>query len=433
MDEIQERQQALVDQLKEQNCITTPVVEQAFLSVPRHLFLPGEPLDKVYADRSVVVRQDDEGNWTSSSSQPAIMAIMLEQLDLKPGQRVLEIGSGTGFNAALIASIVGTSGAVVTVDIQPDLVQGAREALDRAGYGWVQALAGDGGYGYPEGAPYDRIILSVASSVIAPAWREQLAPGGRLVLPLALPGGQQSVAFERRGQELVSLSASRCGFMGLQGDLRAAPVAEIQIGPDPSLRLFLAFDGERGLPTSAEQFAAWLSEPGRDWATGVETTLPEIWHSFFPWASLQGAQGGERTDLRAGLAARGDLADQEIISALWGLAGERKGAYTFAWIEADGAAAMTWPAGQPLPVVDDQHSSDAALKVYVRQLGPGHHAAQRLVESIQEWDHAGRPEPKWQIRALCAEMAYTPREGEFLLDRKWTKLVIRYQLSERGA
>ena len=104
MDEIQARQQALVDHLQEQNCITTPVVERAFLTVPRHLFLPGEPLDKVYADRSVVVRRDAGGQWTSSSSQPAIMAIMLKQLDLKPGQRVLEIGAGTGFNAALIAA-----------------------------------------------------------------------------------------------------------------------------------------------------------------------------------------------------------------------------------------------------------------------------------------------------------------------------------------
>ena len=188
MDEIQARQQALVDHLKEENCITTPVVEQAFLSVPRHLFLPGEPLDKVYSDQSIVVRRDAEGQWTSSSSQPAIMAIMLEQLDLKPGQRVLEIGAGTGFNAALIASVVGSGGVVVTVDIQPDLIEHARKGLGRAGYDWVQTVAGDGGYGYPEGAPYDRIILSVASSVIAPAWREQLAPGGKLVLPLALPG-----------------------------------------------------------------------------------------------------------------------------------------------------------------------------------------------------------------------------------------------------
>ena len=104
MDEVQARQQSLVDHLKEENCITTSQIEQAFLTVPRHLFLPEEPLDKVYSDRSIAVRRDAKGQWTSSSSQPAIMAIMLEQLDLKSGQRVLEIGAGTGFNAALIAA-----------------------------------------------------------------------------------------------------------------------------------------------------------------------------------------------------------------------------------------------------------------------------------------------------------------------------------------
>jgi protein-L-isoaspartate(D-aspartate) O-methyltransferase len=430
MDDIQARQRSLVDQLKEQDCITTSAVEQAFLAVPRHRFLPGEPLDNVYADRSVITRRDAEGRPTSSSSQPAIMAIMLEQLDLKPGQRVLEIGAGTGFNAALIASIVGPDGAVVTVDIQPDLVKGAREALDRAGYGWIQAIAGDGGYGYAEGAPYDRIILSVASSVIAPAWRKQLAPGGKLVLPLALPGGQQSVAFERRDQELVSLSASGCGFMGLQGDFGSSQVAEIQIGPDPNLCLFLAFDGERGLPTSADQFAAWLSEPGQDWATEVTTTMPEIGDRFFPWASLQGVQGNERADLRAGLSARGDLADQQVIPALWGLDGERKGMHTFVLIEAGGAAALMRPPGQTPPLIDVDHPPDhppTAFELYVRQLGPDSHAGQCLVETIQDWDGAGRPEPNWHIRALPAEMAYTSKEGEFLLDRKWTKLVVRYQ------
>jgi protein-L-isoaspartate(D-aspartate) O-methyltransferase len=426
MDEAQARQQTLVDHLKEQNCITTPLIEQAFLAVPRHLFLPGEPLDKVYADRSIVVRPDAEGQWTSSSSQPAIMAIMLEQLDLKPGQRVLEIGAGTGFNAALIASVVGSSGMVVTMDIQPDLVEHAQGCLDVAGYEWVQAVVGDGGYGYPEGAPYDRIILSVASSVIAPAWREQLVPGGRLVLPLALPGGQQSVAFEHRGQELVSVSAKGCGFMVLQGDFGPTPDTQVQIGPDPNLCLL--FGGERELPVAAGRFAGWLSEPGQDWATGVTTTMPEIGGSFFPWMSLQEPPGEERTALRAGLVAKGDLADQDLIPALHGLGGEWKAMHTFVLIEADGAAAMMRPPGQRPPLVDINHPQDPVpFELHVRQLGPDPHAAQCLVESIQEWDRAGRPETRWHIRALPAEMAYTPAEDEFLLDQEWTKLVIRYQ------
>mgnify|MGYP000615062634 CR=1 FL=1 len=176
-------------------------------------------------------------------------------------------------------------------------------------------------------------------------------------------------------------------------DLIFTQTRRIQIGPDPDLCLSLAFDGERALPTSAGQFYAWLSEPGQEWATGVTATLPEIWHSFFPWASLQGAKGDERTDLRAGLSARGDLADQEIIPVLWGLGGEKKGIHTFVWIEADGAAAMMWPPGQRFSLVDANHSPDRLFEVYVRQLGPGSGAAQRMVKRIQEWDRAGRPQP----------------------------------------
>ena len=96
---IQKYQQDLVEYLKQANHLKTPLVEEAFIKVPRHLFLPGEPLDKVYSDVAIVRKRGEEGQWTSSSSMPAIMAIMLEQLDLKPGQRVLEIGTGTGFNA----------------------------------------------------------------------------------------------------------------------------------------------------------------------------------------------------------------------------------------------------------------------------------------------------------------------------------------------
>jgi protein-L-isoaspartate(D-aspartate) O-methyltransferase len=428
MNEIQERQQALVNQLKEQGLITTPAIEQAFLAVPRHLFLPGESLDRVYRDWSVIIRRGAEGQPTSSSSQPAIMAIMLEQLDLQPGQRVLEIGAGTGFNAALIASVVGPGGAVVTVDIQPDLVEHARKCLDAAGYDWVQAIAGDGGYGYPEGAPYDRIILSVASSVIAPAWREQLAPDGRLVLPLALPGGQKAAAFQRRGQEWVSDSIKPCGFMVLQGAFAPSPPplpTRVQLGPDPNL--FLLFGGERELPVKADRFAAWLREPGQDWATGVTTTMPELGGSFYLWLRAQEPSGEEGTALGAQLIAAGDLADQAVIPALFGFGGERKAIHTFVLIEAGGAAALMRPPGQKPPLFDINHPPPApsVFELHVRQLGPATDVTQRLVKYIQEWDRAGRPrQVLQQIRLLPSEMAYTPAEGESLLEQEGAKLVL---------
>jgi hypothetical protein len=101
---------------------------------------------------------------------------------------------------------------------------------------------------------------------------------------------------------------------------------------------------------------------------------------------------------------------------------------TMVLVDADGAAAMMRPPGRRPPLTDVNSPWDRTpFEVYVRQLGTGSYAAQRLVATIQEWDRAGRPESRWHIRALPAEMAYIPTEGEFLLDRKWTKLVIRYQ------
>lgn len=107
--------QALVDKLKSERHIRTPRVEAAFRAVPRHLFLPGVPVAKVYRDEAIVTKRPG-GLPASSSSQPTIMAIMLEQLDLQPGQHVWELGAGTGYNAALMAHIVSDTGQVVTAE-----------------------------------------------------------------------------------------------------------------------------------------------------------------------------------------------------------------------------------------------------------------------------------------------------------------------------
>src|SRR4030081_2626179 len=109
---------------------------------------------------------------------------MLEQLDLRPGHHVLEIGAGTGYNAALMARIVGPAGAVTAVDIDEDLIARAAVHLAEAGVSGVELVAADGALGYPTGAPYDRIVLTVGSSDIRPEWVAQLGPGGRLLLPL---------------------------------------------------------------------------------------------------------------------------------------------------------------------------------------------------------------------------------------------------------
>src|SRR5580693_5696557 len=109
-------------------------IAAALRDVPRHLFLPHLPPEEAYLDDAIVTKRDADGQAISSSSQPAIMAIMLDQLDLSPGQRVLEIGAGTGYNAALMSHIVGPSGTVVSVDIDSDVAGQARDHLASAGY-----------------------------------------------------------------------------------------------------------------------------------------------------------------------------------------------------------------------------------------------------------------------------------------------------------
>jgi protein-L-isoaspartate(D-aspartate) O-methyltransferase len=424
---IHKYQQDLVESLKKSNYLKTPLVEEAFMKVPRHLFLPEEPLEKVYSDVAIVKKRGEKGQWTSSSSQPAIMAIMLEQLDLQPGHRVLEIGTGTGFNAALLASIVGPRGKVVTVDIQPDLVEEARRCLDVAGYAWVQTIVGDGGYGYADGAPYDRIILTVASEVITAAWREQLMPGGRLVLPFVVAGPQVTVAFEKQGEELVSVDVRACGFMPLQGAFAPTQPIQTQLGSDP--RLFMISEPGKELPVEADTIFTWLNQANQVWATGVTLTRSELEWGLSSWGILQLAQTQQPTSLSATLCAQGDLADQNIIPSLAGVGGEWKAMYSDVFIESEGMAALMRPPGQMAPLINIMYSEDTApFELYVRIFGQGIKAGQRLLEFIQNWDRSGRcTSLSWKIRAIPAAAEYQPAHDEFLLNKPWTKLIVSYQ------
>jgi protein-L-isoaspartate(D-aspartate) O-methyltransferase len=212
-------------------------VEAAFRAIPRHLFVPDRPLEEAYADRVIVTKEID-GMPASACEQPAIVAVMLELLALEPGQRVLEIGAGTGHTAALIAHIVGESGQVITLDIEPDLVSSARAHLALAGLERVQVVCADGGYGYPDAAPFDRVILTAGATDITRAWRAQLRPGGRLVMPLWLERDgslQVCVAFEKQADVLASVAIQRGGFMGLRGAFRTPLRQRAELGSEPGL------------------------------------------------------------------------------------------------------------------------------------------------------------------------------------------------------
>lgn len=205
----------LVEELKRAGFIRSELVERAFRSVPRHAFLPGTPLGQAYADKAVVTKWEGR-RPVSSASQPRLVAWMLEQLDIKPGMRILEIGSGTGYNAALLAHIAGPEN-VTTVEIDGDLAAMARDKLRSLGYGSVVVLAQDAADTSYAEASYDRIIVTVGAWDILPSWFEALAPGGKIVIPLSLNGIQCTACLQKVAGQLESRSIGTGGFMAMEG------------------------------------------------------------------------------------------------------------------------------------------------------------------------------------------------------------------------
>jgi len=273
----QEWRDRLVDALVAAGRICDAAVEAAFRAVPRELFLPGIPAAQAYHDEAVVTLWDSDRRPLSSSSQPSIMAAMLEQLAVQPGDRVLEVGAGTGYNAALLAHLAGASGHVVCVDIDEQVARQARAILDRAGRSTVEVIHADGVAGWAAGAPYDRIILTASARDLAPAWLAQLTRTGRLVLPLSLRGMQRSVAFVRDGEHLTSHSIVNCGFMPLRGALA---------GPDGSQPLgrpgtFVMHQGSQSINPGALQAA--LEQPGRLITLDIAVTDAQIMGELGLW------------------------------------------------------------------------------------------------------------------------------------------------------
>lgn len=361
---------ALTDQLLHGGLIRGGEVAEAFRTVPRHLFLPEVDPAKAYADEAIPVKWSADGRPLSSSSQPAIMAIMLEQLRLEPGQRVLEIGTGTGYNAALLAHIVGEAGTVATVDIDEDLATAARQRLHAAGYPSVVVASGDGAAGWPGGAPYDRIVVTASARDLAPAWTGQLRDGGRLVVPLSLRGMQQVVTFERAGDHLVSVSVVPGGFMPLTGELAADRDPVRPFGEVPGV--FLRVEEDRGLDLKALHAA--LSKPGQALPTGVTISGSYLFSGLGLWLALHDPGIGE-------LAAVGEAAGRNLIPAV--AIHITRMATTTVLVGETSLSAVARPPGAEEAVT---------FEAWVRGYGPdGDRLAERLAAAIRAWESAGRP------------------------------------------
>jgi protein-L-isoaspartate(D-aspartate) O-methyltransferase len=415
--ELARRQAALVDHLQASGVLTRPEVAAAFRAVPRHLFLPDLPADEVYRDEAIPTKME-AGRAISSSSQPAIMAIMLEQLNLSAGQRVLEIGAGTGYNAALLGRLAGAGGRVVTVDIDDDIVAAAQAHLAAAGSANVQVICADGVDGYPPAAPYDRIILTAGAWDIAPAWYNQLTPGGRLVLPLRLASGpQESVAFDKTqpGVEprFISQSARDCGFMPLRGAF-AGPEVITALGPLPGLSL--ATPGEP--PAGADLVFEWLSAPAEKRRTGLRTSEPEAFGSLSIWLGLHTAS-------LAALTAEGELAQRGVLPCLFQFTGSRPICSSLGLLAAGGLALLDRAADGSTrwqPESGEHELFELAMVGYGPQK---EQAAQHLLDLLASWDFAGRPSSsRLRLRVYRPDFPYQLAPGEVLVQKRWTQLVV---------
>lgn len=234
----------LVDRLRRDGHLHSDAVAAAFLAVPREVFLPAQAerdgLAAVYRDEAIVTRRDPTtGEPTSSSSQPAIMAPMLEALDVRPGHRVLEIGGGTGYNAALLAQLAGPHGVVISIELDAGVAAEARAALLAVGSP-ARVVVADGRAGIGSAGPVDRIIVTASTDVLPHAWYEDLVPGGRLVVPLRLSRAfstmQAVVTFVAVGDGFRSEQAIGGGFMPLRGGDRPSPPGRMVVRQPAEVR-----------------------------------------------------------------------------------------------------------------------------------------------------------------------------------------------------
>jgi protein-L-isoaspartate(D-aspartate) O-methyltransferase len=216
---------SMVAHLERSGVLNDAAVAAAMRHVSRHRFLPGVSLEAAYADRAVALKTTNS-EVVSSISQPGMIALMLELLAPERGNAVLEIGTGSGYNAALLSALVGPDGRVTSVELDAELAQRAQDALLENRNGNVRVVTGDGAAAV-EGT-FDRVIVTARSEDVAGAWWDAVAENGRIVVPLRLEtAGEYAVGFVRRGTVLRSSGLYPCAFIPLRGESAAPQSGDI--------------------------------------------------------------------------------------------------------------------------------------------------------------------------------------------------------------
>ena len=238
VDTVVKHQQQLLEQTR-YIYYRTPISEEtatAYLATPRHAFVKryrewgttewhevhagnlAEYIATLYTNKPLILFGEDDDNISSTISQPAFVLRMLDLLQLRPGQTVFELGTGSGWNAALMGHLVGPTGHVYSLEIIPEVAEVATESIEALGIANVQIIPADGGEGYAAGAPYDRAVFTAGAYDLPPQFYAQVKDGGLLLAVIKNEGGDDNLFLLRKTHDhFESLESMLCGFVQLRG------------------------------------------------------------------------------------------------------------------------------------------------------------------------------------------------------------------------
>jgi protein-L-isoaspartate(D-aspartate) O-methyltransferase len=394
-----ELREALAQRLVDSGHLHSKVAIDAFRTTDRHAFLPGVGLEDAYKEDAVPIKHDEHGEMISCISAPSIVATQLEQLGAQPGHKVLEAGAATGYNAALLGKIVSPGGKVWTLDVDQDLVAGASRHLADACIDNATAVLADGAAGLPEHAPYDRIIFTVGAGDVPVKILDQLAPGGRLVLPMRIRGSvSRSFAFERDSDTWKAVSCEMATFVPLRKGVCDDVYTLVPMAGEGTARLetFSEQDVDR------EALRTVLDEQQTKIYTGVKFRQGDPWEWLYLYLACVLPNGLSR------------------------MPGQRPG-FTphFGW---GSMAALDRGSLAYLTIREGEDEKGRYWEVGVIGHGEaGADLAERVVEEIRAWDATGgndAPEPGFRMATADFRDRLMAGDPRFVVDKPYSRLVV---------
>ena len=364
----------------------TPLSEatqKAYLATPRHQFVRRyrrwgikewsevnegnleEHLATLYSDRALVLFGDDDDDVPSTISQPSFILRMLDMLQLERGQKVFELGTGSGWNAGLMGNLVGSEGCVYSLELIPEMAQTAAATIDELGIKNVKVIEADAGEGYITGAPYDRAIFSAGAYDLPQPFFEQIKEGGLLLIVIKSEGGGDTLFLLRKEHEhFQSIEALPCGFVQMRGKYQLDSLKPIQL----------------------EELPEWSELKNR-----LINTRPFWWggkgKQDFPWRTLgiRSFLGITEPSFRAFKTEKNEHLREQHYFGLW-----------------------------------DQEQKSLVLAKDDLLLSYGNSTAEkRLIKSLEQWIRLGMPSAaSFALKIYPIEFPLTANENEWIVKRK---------------